>query len=150
MSKENNLTDFLTDIADTIRTKKGTSGTIDPQDFSSEIASISGGGVETMTGTISGGDIQSLSFADVPTEPKCISLIRTIQYGISTGCIFAYMYVQGQGGVSFRTSTNNSTSWIRSDTDVTFTYDAQTKVLTITTSTSGVRFLSTFNYCLAF
>lgn len=41
MSKANNLTDFLTDIANTIRTKKGTSGTIDPQDFSSEISSIS-------------------------------------------------------------------------------------------------------------
>lgn len=40
MSKANNLTDFLTDLADTIRTKKGTSGLIDPQDFSSEIASI--------------------------------------------------------------------------------------------------------------
>lgn len=41
MSKANNLTDFLTDIANTIRTKKGISGTIDPQDFSSEISSIS-------------------------------------------------------------------------------------------------------------
>lgn len=43
MSKANNLTDFLTDLADTIRTKKGASGLIDPQDFSSEIASIEEG-----------------------------------------------------------------------------------------------------------
>lgn len=40
MAKNNNLTDFLTDIATAIRTKKGTSALINPQDFSSEIASI--------------------------------------------------------------------------------------------------------------
>ena len=44
MAKNNNLTDFLTDVANAIRTKKGTTGAINPQDFSSEIASISGGG----------------------------------------------------------------------------------------------------------
>ena len=40
MAKNDNLTDFLTDLANTIRTKKGTSSPINPQDFSSEIASI--------------------------------------------------------------------------------------------------------------
>lgn len=40
MAKNNNLTDFLTDVATAIRTKKGTSALINPQDFSSEIASI--------------------------------------------------------------------------------------------------------------
>lgn len=44
MSKQNNLTDFLVDVANAIRTKKGTSLPINPQNFSSEIASISGGG----------------------------------------------------------------------------------------------------------
>ena len=44
MSKQNNLTDFLTDVANAIRTKKGTTGLINPQNFSAEIASISGGG----------------------------------------------------------------------------------------------------------
>ncbi len=44
MSKDNNLTDFLTDLADTIRDKAGTSGTIDPQDFSSIIANLPTGG----------------------------------------------------------------------------------------------------------
>lgn len=42
MAKNNNLTDFLTDVANAIREKKGTSALIDPQDFSDEIASISG------------------------------------------------------------------------------------------------------------
>ena len=40
MSKENNLTDFLTDVADAIRNKKGTTEKINPQDFSDEIKGI--------------------------------------------------------------------------------------------------------------
>lgn len=42
MAKNNNLTDFLTDLANTIRTKKGYASTtkLNPQDFSSEISSI--------------------------------------------------------------------------------------------------------------
>lgn len=40
MSKENNLTDFLTDVADAIREKKGTADKINPQDFSDEIKGI--------------------------------------------------------------------------------------------------------------
>lgn len=43
MAKNNNLTDFLTDVADAIREKKGTTGKINPQDFSSEIKSIESG-----------------------------------------------------------------------------------------------------------
>jgi hypothetical protein len=43
MSKENNLTDFLTDVADAIREKKGTSEKINPQDFSEEIRGIEAG-----------------------------------------------------------------------------------------------------------
>lgn len=41
MSKRDNLTDFLTDIANAIRTKKGISGPINAQNFASEILSIS-------------------------------------------------------------------------------------------------------------
>lgn len=37
MAKNNNLTDFVTDIANTIRSKDGTTANIDPQDFSSRI-----------------------------------------------------------------------------------------------------------------
>lgn len=56
MAKNNNLTDFLTDVADAIRTKKGTTGTINPQNFSSEIASISTG-VDTSDATATSADI---------------------------------------------------------------------------------------------
>ena len=49
MAKNNNLTDFLTDVADAIRAKKGTTAKINPQDFSSEIASIPTGGGSATT-----------------------------------------------------------------------------------------------------
>lgn len=40
MAKNNNLTDFLTGVADAIRTKKGTTAKINPQNFETEIATI--------------------------------------------------------------------------------------------------------------
>ena len=40
MAKTDNLTDFLTGVAGAIRTKKGTTALINPQDFESEIGSI--------------------------------------------------------------------------------------------------------------
>ena len=53
MAKNNNLKDFLTDIANAIREKKGTTGAINPQDFSSEIASIESGGGAVVSASIS-------------------------------------------------------------------------------------------------
>ena len=44
MAKNDNLSDYLLDIANAIREKKGTSEPINAQDFSSEIASIETGG----------------------------------------------------------------------------------------------------------
>ena len=49
MAKNDNLGDFFTDIADAIRAKKGISGSINAQNFASEIASISTGGGDTPT-----------------------------------------------------------------------------------------------------
>lgn len=43
MAKNDNLKDFLTDVADAIREKKGTTEKINPQDFSSEIKGIESG-----------------------------------------------------------------------------------------------------------
>ena len=50
MAKDNNLKDLLTDVADAIREKKGTTELINPQDFGEEIRGIESGNVfsETM------------------------------------------------------------------------------------------------------
>lgn len=50
MSKQDNLTDFLTDVADAIREKKGSSEKINPQNFSEEIRSIKSGGEINVVG----------------------------------------------------------------------------------------------------
>ena len=44
MAKNDNLKDFLTDVADAIRAKKGTTDLINPQNFGDEIRSIEDGG----------------------------------------------------------------------------------------------------------
>ena len=48
MAKTDNLTDFMTDLANTIRAKKQITGPINAQNFSSEIESISGGTQPTL------------------------------------------------------------------------------------------------------
>lgn len=60
MAKNNNLTDFLTDVANAIRAKKGTTEKINPQDFSSEIASIKSGGGVVVSASI--GDVNFLDY----------------------------------------------------------------------------------------
>lgn len=53
MSKKDNLSDFLLDIAEAIRSKKGVTTPINPQKFSEEILSISGGDISgIINGTI--------------------------------------------------------------------------------------------------
>ncbi len=44
MSKKDNLTDFLKDLADSIRVKKGTTDKINPQNFAQEISNLKEGG----------------------------------------------------------------------------------------------------------
>ena len=40
MAKTNNLTDFLTNIADAIRTAEGSTDAINPQDFEAKITAL--------------------------------------------------------------------------------------------------------------
>ena len=56
MAKTNNLTDFLTDVADAIREKEGSGAAINPQAFSSRILALqtggSGGGASAAAGAV--------------------------------------------------------------------------------------------------
>ena len=51
MAKNNNLTDFLTDVANAIREKDGSTGMINPQDFSDKIKAVQTG-IDTSDGNI--------------------------------------------------------------------------------------------------
>ena len=73
MAKNNNLTDFLVDVANAIRAKKGTTAKINPQDFSSEIASIESGG---------GSAAPSLA---MPNDVNFIDYDGTILYSYTRG-----------------------------------------------------------------
>lgn len=65
MAKNDNLTDFLADVANAIREKKGTTDLINPQDFSAEIASIeTGGGGESGGGGGAAATAGAVNFRD--------------------------------------------------------------------------------------
>lgn len=63
MAKNDNLTDFLTDVANAIRDKKGTSDPINPQNFSDEIASIKSGG-SSWTGHADAEGLKAIGWTD--------------------------------------------------------------------------------------
>ena len=80
MAKTDNLTDFMVDLADGIRAKKGTTEPINPQDFRKEIESISGGGAE------GGSSIEYLDLSGAsPLKEALISfcyLIKTVGFEV--------------------------------------------------------------------
>lgn len=90
MAKTDNLTDFLTGVAGAIRTKKGTTAKINPQDFESEIGSINTAkpeqtktltvtenGTQTVkpdTGKVLSGVTVTTNVPTTPTEEKTVDL----------------------------------------------------------------------------
>ena len=82
MSKQNNLTDFLTGVANAIRAKKGTTALINPQNFESEIVSISGGGGSELN--IAYGDTAPEDTSKLwvkTTEPDSVEISPDFGYG---------------------------------------------------------------------
>ena len=74
MAKNNNLTDFLTGVADAIRRKRGTTGKINPQNFEEEISGIPTRKPEeekTVTPFFPGGENQLI----LPTDGKVMSQV---------------------------------------------------------------------------
>ena len=74
MAKDNNLQDFLTDIADAIREKKGTTQKINPQDFATEIANLSGGNTEETS------NIEYLDISGVSDSRLKVALVYNCIY----------------------------------------------------------------------
>ena len=94
MAKNDNLKDFLTDVADAIREKKGTSKPINPQDFSTEIASIKTGG--------DGGQMEywkvPANYNVVEEEDLIFTVASQMQFEIEgavvVGSPFVFVYVE--------------------------------------------------------
>lgn len=64
MAKNDNLKDFLTDVADAIREKKGTEDLINPQDFSDEIKNLPSGGGNGCTGHADAEGLKAIGWDD--------------------------------------------------------------------------------------
>ena len=82
MARTDTLPHFLTDVADAIRTKGGTSGTIQASSFDTAIANLpSGGGgtltmgyAETTSPGYMGGNLYALTFSSLTAQPKAFVL----------------------------------------------------------------------------
>ena len=76
MAKNNNLKDFVTDIADAIRAKKGTTDLINPQDFATEIGAISGGSGEGGGSNVEYLDVRGLGLLNMEALTVAAVLIK--------------------------------------------------------------------------
>lgn len=85
MAKSDNLKDLLTDVADAIREKKGTTAKINPQDFASEIASIESGGTSVPDMPIIG-DGKTYLYINISAEGRMtvpLHFSQTIANGVT-------------------------------------------------------------------
>lgn len=136
MAKENNLSDFLSDIASAIREKKGTDEPINAQDFASEIASI-----ETGDGMAEDAPIKDVNFYDydgtrlysyswdeivamteLPPLPERSGLICQ-EWNYSLEDILAQSHHKADVGASYITSDGMTRMYINTladDTEVSF------------------------------
>jgi hypothetical protein len=109
MAKTDNLSDFLTDVANAIRTKKGTVADIDAQDFYDEILSIPSGGsseygVDELSSPISATSGTSAVHYEGDT-PAPASNTVTIPFTASLdNCDYLYFCYNGLDGGSGHTS----------------------------------------------
>lgn len=147
MAKTNNLKDFLTDIADTIRAKKGTTALINPQDFSNEIASIEGGGTSNV-----------YTYQDRIDETKdCSSLFRSytgtndIAKGLNTAGVTSMLNMfDGCNNVTSLDLSSFNTSDV---TNMNYMFKDCSKLTSLDVSsfdTSNVNGMSyMFNHCVS-
>jgi hypothetical protein len=69
MATSNNLGDFLTSVANAIRNKKGTTDSINAQNFASEIESIETGGEDKLSAYVDG-TLESITIEDLPNADR--------------------------------------------------------------------------------
>ena len=88
MAKDNNLSDFLLDLANTIRTKTGKRGPINPQDFSQKIKDIQTGSAKTeleiTTNLMMEGGDQTIAPEDSATQTMSKVIVKKPETLISS------------------------------------------------------------------
>lgn len=92
MGKENNLGDFLKDIADTIRSKTGTAGLIDPQDFSERIKAMDSGLIPPIELFLGKNDVNTMLATLLSTFIVEGEIVTGIQSYIFEGSTYLNLY----------------------------------------------------------
>lgn len=103
MAKNDNLQDFIQDLGDTIRRKKGTSAKINPQNFSSEIESIQTGSdpvlqSKSVTPSTSQQKVQPDAGYDGLSDVTVTAVTSSIDDNISAGNIKSGVSILGVTG----------------------------------------------------
>lgn len=118
MARIDNLNNFLTDVADSIRKKKGIAELIPASEFDTEIDSISGGGGGEWQPHPDWWDIETILKEDTEDSAKVILLIRDLEDTSSLGSISS-----SADGVAKMIKTSDGTTYTSDKYNISHTWD---------------------------
>lgn len=145
MARTDNLTNYLTDIANAIRTKGGTVETINASQFDTAIANLpSGSSIEMETGSITPDTTQAnvfISFAQSHnTAPTIIYFIQTSHDDPPTSSMYEWSYIDFNKIFGAIVPASTSTGLV--DQYVTISYKSKRSASQIYSATSFLPYSS--------